>query len=152
RVLARAYGLSSWAALKNHVEGVNFAALLAAAEAGDVAAVRRLAKVRPDLVNPRLAEFRDSALHRAVLRRNEELARVLMQLGADARVGIWPHRDATSAYAIAVDREYSEIVATIEREEDNRRARLGSEGTSTGDAVDALRQAIAGGCTAEAIT
>ena len=67
RVLARAYGFSSWAALKNHVEGVNFAALLAAAEAGDVAAVRRLAKARPDLINPNHAEFRDSALHRAVL-------------------------------------------------------------------------------------
>ena len=57
RVLARAYGFSSWPSLKNHVEGVNFAALLAAAEAGDVAAVRRLAEARPDLVNPNLAEF-----------------------------------------------------------------------------------------------
>jgi hypothetical protein len=53
RLLARAYGFSSWPALKNHVEGVNFAAFLAAAEAGDVAAVRRLAKTRPDLVIPR---------------------------------------------------------------------------------------------------
>src|SRR5262249_33815250 len=42
RVLARAYGFSSWPKLKQHVEGVNFEALLAAAEAGDVAAVRRL--------------------------------------------------------------------------------------------------------------
>ena len=67
RVLARAYGFSSWPALKNHVEGVNFAALLAAAEAGDVAAVRRLAEARPDLINPHHAEFRGSALHRAVL-------------------------------------------------------------------------------------
>jgi ankyrin repeat protein len=150
RVLARAYGLSSWAALKNHVEGVNLAALIAAAEAGDVAAVRRIAKARPDLINQHAA-FGGSALHRAVLRRNEELTRVLMQLGADARVGIWPHRDATSAYAIAVDREYSEIVATIEREEENRRARLSQEGTSTRAAVDALLQAIAKGRTAEAI-
>jgi ankyrin repeat protein len=150
RVLARAYGFSSWPALKNHVEGVNFAAFLAAAEAGDVAAVRRLAKARPDLINQHHAEL-GSALHRAVLRRKEELTRVLMQLGADARVGIWPHRDATSAYAIAVDREYSEIVATIEREEENRRARLSHEETSTRAAVDALRQAIAEGRTAEAI-
>ncbi len=44
-----------------------------------------------------------------------------MQLSANARVGIWPH-DATPAYAITVDREYSEIVATIEHEEENRRA------------------------------
>ena len=142
-MLAHAYGFSSWPALENHVEGVNFAALIAAAEAGDVAAVRQLAAARPDLINQSLAEFCDSALHRAVLRRNEELTRVLMQLDANARVGIWPHRDSTSAYAIAVDREYTEIVATIEREEDNRRARLSHGATPTRTAVDALRQAIA---------
>jgi ankyrin repeat protein len=150
RVLARAYGISSWPGLKNHVEGVNFAALLAAAEAGDVAAVRRLAKTRPDLNNHH-AGLRDSALRRAVLSRNERLTHVLLQLGADARVGIWPHRDVTSAYAIAVDREYSEIVATIEREEENRHARANQEAASTRTAVDALRQAIARGRAAEAI-
>jgi ankyrin repeat protein len=151
RVLARAYGFSSWPALTNHVEGVNFAAVIAAAEAGDVAAVRRLAKARPDLLNPRLAEFRDSALRRAVLGRNEELTRVLMQLGANVRVGIWPRGDATSSYAIAVDREYRELVAIIEREEENRHARLSQEGAPTRAAVDALRQAIAEDRAAEAI-
>ena len=150
RVLARAYGFSSWPALKNHVEDVNFQALIAAAEAGDVAAVRRLAKTRPDLIDHH-AGLRDSALRRAVLSRNEELTRVLMQLGAEARVGIWPHRDATSAYAIAADREYSEIVAVIEREEENRHARANREGAPTSAPVDALRQAIAEGRTAEAI-
>jgi ankyrin repeat protein len=150
RVLARAYGFSSWPALKNHVDGVNFAALIAAAEAGDVAAVRRLAKARPDLINHQ-AEVRGSALHCAVLRRDQELTRVLMELGAEARVGIWPHRDATSAYAIAVDREYSEIVATIEREEENRRARLNHEWAVTSAAVEALRKAVAEGRPAEAI-
>ena len=150
RVLARAYGFSSWPALKDHVEGVNFAALLAAVEAGDVAAVRRLAKARPDLINHH-DESRGGALHRAVLRRDGELTRVLMQLGADARVGIWPHRDATSAHAIAVDREYSEIVAAIEREEEDRRLRLSPEETPTRTAVEALRQAIAERRTADAI-
>jgi ankyrin repeat protein len=150
RVLARAYGFSSWPALTHHALGVNFAAFLAAAEADDVATVRRIAKARPDLINQQHAQL-GSALHRAVQRRNQELTRVLMQLGADARVGIWPHRDATSAYAMAVDREYGEIVATIEREEENRRARLNHEGMSTGTAVDALRQAITKGRAAEAI-
>jgi hypothetical protein len=75
-----------------------------------------------------------------------------MQLGADARVGIWPHRDATTAYALAVDREFSEIVAVIEREEENRRARLSPDEEPTSrTAVDALRQTIAQGRTAEAI-
>ncbi len=66
RVLARAYGFSCWAALKNHVEGMNFQALLAAVEAGDVAAVRRLAEAPPDWINHH-ADFRGSVLHRAVL-------------------------------------------------------------------------------------
>jgi ankyrin repeat protein len=151
RVLARAYGFPSWPALKNRVEGVSYAALLAAAEAGDGAAVRRLAGQRPDPLNPYLAEFRDSTLRRAVLRRHEELTGVLMQLGADARVGVPPHRDATSAYAIAVDREYGEIVATIEREEENRRALLSHDRSPSSAAVEVLRQAIAEGRTAEAI-
>ena len=51
RLLARAYGFSSWPALKDHVEGVNFQAFLVAVEAGDVAAVRRIAEARPDLIN-----------------------------------------------------------------------------------------------------
>jgi ankyrin repeat protein len=150
RVLARAYGFSSWSALKHQVEGVNLAALVAATEAGDAAAVRRIAKARPDLINHHVGSL-GSALHRAVLQRNEELTLVLMQLGADARVGIWPHRDATSAYAIAVDREFSEIVAAIEREEENRRLRLSPEETPTRTAVDVLQQAIAERRTADAI-
>ena len=150
RILARSYGFSSWPALKNHVEGVNFPALIAAAEAGNAAAVRRLAKTRPDVINQHTS-LRDSSLRRAVLSRNQELTRVLMQLGADARVGIWPHRDVTSAYAIAVDREYSEIVAAIEREEQNRHARTNQDAASTLNAFDALRQAIFKGHAAEAI-
>jgi ankyrin repeat protein len=150
RIVARSYGFSSWPALKNHVEGVNFPALIAAAEAGNAAAVRRLAKTRPDVINQHTS-LRDSSLRRAVLSRNQELTRVLMQLGADARVGIWPHRDVTSAYAIAVDREYSEIVAAIEREEQNRHARTNQDAASTLNAFDALRQAIFKGHAAEAI-
>jgi ankyrin repeat protein len=151
RVLARAYGFSSWPALKNHVEGVDFAALLAEAGAGDASAVRQLAAARPDPLNPHLAEFCNSGLQRAVQRRDEELTRILMQLGANARAGIWPHRDASSAYAIAVEREYGEIVATIEREEDHRRAQLSHDRTPTSAAIDALRQTIAEGRAADAI-
>lgn len=152
RVLARAYGFSSWSALKNHVEGLNLAALLSAAEAGDVATVRRLIAARPDLIKPHGPEFRDSALHRAVLNRNVELTSVLMQLGADARVGIWPHRDATSAYAIAVDREYHEIVSTIEEEEDTRRSRISQKETPSRPEVDKLLKVIADGHFTEAIS
>jgi ankyrin repeat protein len=151
RVLARAYGFSNWPALKNHVEGVSFGAILASAEAGELAAVRQLAAACPDPLNPSLAECCNSALRRVVQHRNEELTRILMQLGADARAGTWTLRDASSAYAIAVDREYGEIVATIEREEENRRARPSHDGAPTCAAVDALRQTIAEGRAEEAI-
>ena len=43
-----------------------------------------------------------------------------MEYEADARKGIYPHRDATSPYTIAVERGYSEIVAVIEQEEARR--------------------------------
>eukprot|EP00456_Euglypha_rotunda_P006575 TRINITY_DN1113_c0_g4_i1.p1 TRINITY_DN1113_c0_g4~~TRINITY_DN1113_c0_g4_i1.p1 ORF type:complete len:647 (+),score=137.74 TRINITY_DN1113_c0_g4_i1:4535-6475(+) len=152
RVLARAYGFLSWTSLKNHVDGVNLMALLVAAEAGDVLLVRQLVAARPDLINPRGPEFRDSALHRAVLGRNEEMTRVLMQLGADARVGIWPHRDATSAYAIAVDREYREIVAAIEGEEDLRRSKLSHQEAAAGEEIGSLQQVILSGRTVESIS
>jgi len=150
RVLARAYGFSSWAAIKDHVEGTTFESLIAAAEAGDVAALRQLAEAAPDAVN-RCSASRDGALRRAVQRRNERLVRVLMRLGAEAHTGIWPHRDATSAYAIAVDRDFSEIVAIIEREEERRRAQLSQNPAATCTAVDALRHALIEGRAAEAI-
>jgi len=52
-----------------------------------------------------------------VLRRDAEMVRLLMEAGADARKGIFPHRDATSALCLARDREYDDIVAVIEEEE-----------------------------------
>src|SRR5947209_197018 len=42
RVLARAYGFSSWGKLKQHVDGLNVTQFCEAVEAGDVATVRRL--------------------------------------------------------------------------------------------------------------
>ena len=150
RVLARTYGFSSWAALKDHVEATYFESLIAAAEAGDVAALRQLAQADPDSVDKH-SESRDRALQRAAIHRHEELTRILMQLGADARTGIWPHRDATSAYAIAVDREYTEISAVIEREEERRRGRLSQKPGAALTAVDALRHALIEGRGAEAI-
>ena len=83
RVLARAYGFSSWTRLKQHVDGLHLDAFCQAAENGDVASVLKMAKTRPELVNRDAAEFRASALHRAVVKRNAEVTRVLMELGAD---------------------------------------------------------------------
>jgi ankyrin repeat protein len=122
RVLARAYGYESWPRLKALVDGVNVARLVEAVQTGDVAQVRILLNARPELVGMDMAANDEHrALHYAVLRRDVAMVRLLMQAGADARKGIFPHRDATSALAIARDREYDVIVAVIEEEERLRR-------------------------------
>jgi hypothetical protein len=60
-------------------------------------------------------------LHYAVLENAPDIVRILMAHGADARDGVYPHRDATTAYAIAVQRGYDRIVRVIEEEEQKRR-------------------------------
>jgi ankyrin repeat protein len=144
RVLARAYGFSSWTKLKQHVDGVNVRAFCDAVEAGDVATVRRLAKARPDLVNlsPDGEHGERMPLHAAILKRDVEMTRALMELGADAQGGIWPHRSATSAAAIAKDRGYDEIVAIIEQEELRRRQKKSSPGATVGALTAEIHKAI----------
>ena len=68
------------------------------------------------------------ALHHAVLSRSAEMVRVLMEHGADARKGVWPHRDATGALTLALDRGDDAIVNVI-REAEQRRAVAGRPAT-----------------------
>jgi ankyrin repeat protein len=104
---------------------VNVNDLAEAVKRGDSASVRLILNAKPDLVNTDLAENNEHrAIHFAVLRRDSRLVRLLMEAGADARKGIYPHRDATSALTIARDREYHEIVDIIEEEERLRREEL----------------------------
>lgn len=122
-VLARAYGFDSWPKLKAYVDGVTVARLADAVRDGDVARVRAMLKVRPELVNLDMAgNDEHRAVHYAVLNRSPEMVRALMQHGADARTGIWPYRDATRALTIASERGYDEIVAIILEEEARRHA------------------------------
>lgn len=144
RVLARAYGFPSWTRLKLHVDGVNIKAFCDAVEAGDVASVRKLAKARPELVglSPDGEEGERIALHIAVLNRDVEMTRALMESGSDARRGIWPHRAATTAHTIAVEREYDEIVAIIEQQEKRRRQEMSSPGATVSSMTDEIHKAI----------
>jgi ankyrin repeat protein len=142
RVLARAYGFASWPKLKQHVEGLNAAAFCAAVNAGDVATVRRLAKARHELVHVEAAGFTGLPLHIAVLNRDAEMARVLMELGADARQGIWPHRDATTAYTIARERAYDDVVAVIQQGEEARRRLASPPGATIDPKTDQINRAI----------
>lgn len=129
-VLARAYGFASWPKLKAFADGMTARRFAGAVRAGDVDGVRRMLRARPELAG--------SGLHAAVTARAPGLVRLLMQHGANARTGIYPHREATTALTIASDRGYDEIVALIHEEE-----RLRQEAKSGVAApADALFEAV----------
>jgi ankyrin repeat protein len=120
-VLARSYGFDSWAKLKAYVDGVTVRRLADAINAGDLSRVRAMLRARPEIANLTMSygdEHRP--IHFAVMNRRPEMVRLLMQHGANARAGIHPHRDATSAWTIAHERGYSDMVAIIEEEEQSR--------------------------------
>ncbi len=152
RVLARAYGYESCPKLKAFVDGANVARLAEAVQAGDAARVRVLLSARPELISMDMADNDEHrVLHYAVLRRDAAMVRLLMEAGADARKGIFPHRDATSALAIAKDREYSDIVAVIEEEERLRRAEMSCPNATISPVQDEINQAISKGDNAAAM-
>jgi len=131
-VIARAYGFDSWSKLKAFVDGVTVLRLADAIRAGDETLSRSMLKARPELATMSLSYGDEhQPIHFAVMRRSPELVRLLMQLGADARAGIHPHREATKAITLAIERGYDDIAAIIE-EEERRRA---SSATPPSDSV-----------------
>lgn len=135
-VLARAYGFDSWPKLKAFVDGVTVKRFEDAARNGDIAQLRAMLKQRSELVN-------SAALRHAVLRRDDTMVRVLMEHGANARTGVYPHRDATAPLVIAADRGYDEIVAIIKEAE--RRRRETDSGVAGAPDPEELCRAIASG-------
>jgi ankyrin repeat protein len=120
-VIARSYGFDSWPKLKAYVDGVTIRRLVEAVRAGHFERVEMMLKARPELADMTVSygdEHR--AIHYAVMHRRPEIARLLMQNGANARAGIHPHREATSAWTLAQERGYGEIVAIVEQEEQRR--------------------------------
>jgi ankyrin repeat protein len=145
-VLARAYGFESWPKLKAHVNGVTVQRLCEAVQRGDLEQVRAMLAARPELANTDMAANNEHrAIHYAVMARAPEMVRLLMRHGADARKGIYPHRDATSAFTLASDRGYAEIVSVIQ-EEENRRcpASAGDNESSSGAVTEAARAVMSG--------
>jgi ankyrin repeat protein len=141
-VLARSYGFESWPKLKAAVDGVTTARLHDAVQKRDLAAVRALLGRRPeivDLMRGGPSGFEIRALHIAVMQRDVEMTRLLLDAGADTRGGIWPNRDATSPRTIAEERGYDEIVAMMVAWEEKRGAR-GSD--AAGDGLHRLRRAM----------
>ena len=146
RVLARAYGFESWPKLKAFVDGSNIARLAEAVKAGDLAQVHSMLVSRPELIGmDRAINDEHRALHYAVLRRDVPMVRLLMKAGADARKGIWPHRDATSAFALARDRGYRDVLAVIEEEEMRRREEVSCPNSRISPVQDQISAAISKG-------
>jgi ankyrin repeat protein len=152
RVLARAYGFESWPKLKAFVDGATIARFADAVKAGDMAQVRSMLASRPELVSmDRAGNDEHRGLHYAVLNRNAPMVKLLMEAGADARKGIYPNRDATSALTLARDRDYSEIVAIIEEEERKRREEMSCPNATVSPVQDQISDAILQGDTATAV-
>lgn len=104
------------------------ARLAQAVQSGDLDEARAILAARPELVHTDMAPDNEHrALHYAVLARRPEMVRLLMQHGADARQGIYPHRKATTAFTLAEERGYDEIVAIIREEEERRPAEAAEE-------------------------
>jgi ankyrin repeat protein len=139
-VLARSYGFESWPKLRAAVDGVTAGKLHEAAENGDLNTARDLLTRRPEIVDLGRGEMR--ALHMAVLRRDLEMTKLLLEFGAETEGGIWPKRDATGPYVLARDRGYEEIVEAIREAREKRGAR-GPKGPN--EATRKLHQAYQSG-------
>jgi ankyrin repeat protein len=151
-VLARTYGFASWPKLKAFVDGVTVSRFMAAVQAGDVKQVGAMLRQRPELVHMDTAGNNEHrGLHYAVLRRDAAMVRLLMQSGADARKGIWPHRDATTAFALAKDRDYQDIVVVLEEEEQRRREQTSCPNATVTPEQERINAAIRQGANVEAI-
>ena len=152
RVIARAYGFASWPKFKAFVDGANVTRFMEAAKAGNLALVRSMLASRPELIGmDTSANDEHRAIHHAVLQRDTAMVRLLMEAGADARKGIWPHRDATSAMALARERDYSDVVAAIEEEERHRREEMSCLNATVSPEQDQISAAIAQGDSATAV-
>ena len=152
RVLARAYGYASWPKLRAFVDGANVARLAEAVQAGDVETVRTLLETRPELAGMDLAgDDERRALHLAVLGNDPAMVRLLMQNGADAHKGIFPHRDATTALALARERGALDLVTIMEEEEQRRRQSMSCPNAAVSPLQEQINQAIGAGEHAAAI-
>ena len=95
--------------------------LIEAVRSGDLERVEFMLRARPELANMGTEQDEWRALHYAVLGRSAGMTRLLMKHGADARAGIYPHRDATTPMTLAEERGYEDISTVIREEEQRRR-------------------------------
>jgi ankyrin repeat protein len=132
--------------IKAFVDGATVRRLIDAVRAGSFDDVRAMLKLRPELA--RMSHANLQVVHHAVLARAPEMVRILMAHGANARDGVYPYRDATTAHAIALQRGCDDIVRVIEEEEQKQRD--AKSGMPNAPAADDLFRAIGSGDTERA--
>ncbi len=139
RVLARAYGFTSWARLVERVNGFSAERFWVAAQEGDLQTLKSMVAKRPALVMMARPSH-GNPLHCAVLNRDVACARFLLENGADPHKGVYPHRESTSPLVLAQEREFDDIVEVIETELQQRRLRVGATRSDTRDVAEAIRK------------
>ncbi len=139
RVLARAYGFSSWAQLVGRVNTSNAERFWVAAQEGDLQTLKSMVANRPELVMM-ARSGRGNPLHCAVLSRDVACARFLLANGADPYKGVYPHRESTSPLVLAQERGFDDVVDVIESELQQRRSRVGATRSDTAEVAEAIRK------------
>ncbi len=142
-VVAREYGFGNWAKLRAAVDGMNVARLDDAVKRGDRAEVEAILKTRPELVNIDAAGNNEhKPIHFAVLHNKPEILRLLLDHGADPHKGIYPNRGATTAYILAKERNYDNLVAIMDEEEERRRVAMQCKNLTVSPLQEELNAAI----------
>ncbi|GHC07320.1 ankyrin repeat domain-containing protein [Cerasicoccus arenae] len=151
-IIARSHGYASWSRLKAFVDGVTVARFCDAAKAGDVGTLKSMAKKRPELVKMELAPDDERiALHFAVMNNQADAVRWLMQAGSDARKGIYPYRDVSSALDLSKRSGSEAINKIIEEEEQRRRENASCPNVTVSPAQDKINQLIKEGSDADVL-
>ena len=150
-VLARAHGFDSWPKLKAFVEGVHKQALVDAIHARDLDAVRAILRRRPELADATTGRGEQSMIHLAVLNDDAAVLRLLMEHGADARRGIYPHRESTSALRMASERGLDHLVRVIADVERERQEAMSCPNVTVSPEQERLAALIREGRSGEAI-
>ncbi len=152
-VIARAHGFETWQRLQQHVSGLTADAMCEAAAAGHLQRVRELAERRPELATmERRGNFGEmTPLHFAVINGRVEVVRLLMELGADARCTVYPHRSGTSSFELASIRNATEMMNIIVESEKQRRRTEGLPNESVTEHLVELIATIRGGESEKAI-
>ena len=85
-----------------------------AAQAGDLPRVQELLTADPRLATRPISQNGQLAVQYAARQGHRAIVALLLEKGANPLTGVYPNRQATSALALARDRDHDEVVALIE--------------------------------------